>query len=163
MVWLSDNSSLSALAEMSLIDLLPTIYGKVHLTQSVLQESQNAGAPLALRKLTSDLPNWLILVPDPAELLLEVQHLGQGEATSITLAKLGTHPTTVILDERKARSVARQLGVPHLGVVGILEEAAALKLVKFETAVAQLRHTGFHLSERIVKEVQTRLSKRPSS
>jgi len=54
MIIVSDNSALSALAEINLLSLLPTLFGEVAITESVQRECQNCSAPEALRLWIAD-------------------------------------------------------------------------------------------------------------
>jgi len=59
-----DNSALSGLAEIGELDLLRRLYGKIHVTGTVLQEAIHAGAPVSLRSLFLSQPDWISVVLD---------------------------------------------------------------------------------------------------
>lgn len=78
MIVISDNSALSALAEADLLDLLPRLFGVVIIPEAVRSECSHPRAPQPLRTWINHSPDWLQVVPDPAELLTETQGLGPG-------------------------------------------------------------------------------------
>ncbi len=61
--------------------------------------------------------------------LSENTALDRGERAALALA-LERHITTVLLDEKPARAVARRLGLRPIGVLGILLEAKERKLIE---------------------------------
>jgi len=86
------------------------------------------------------------------ELLLT--ELDAGEAEAITLAKeLGAE--VLLIDERKGRQKARALGIPIMGVAGILLTAKNLGLIsKIEPILADLEYkAGFWLGDNLKKHV----------
>ena len=65
---ISDNSALSALAEMGLLEVLPRIVGQVTLPAAVASEMRHPGTPDALKAWISSPPSWMLVVPDPVAL-----------------------------------------------------------------------------------------------
>ncbi len=156
MLVVCDNSTLSALAEIDLLDLLPHVVGRVAIPASVAHESRHARAPAALRAWIARPPDWLDMVPDPTELLPETTALGAGEAAAITIAWMRRGRCTLILDEKRGRSVAKSLGLPVTGLLAILVTAATLGRVDFDDALARLLATGFRLSPTLIQEAKLR-------
>lgn len=157
MIIISDNSALSALAEIGLLDLLPALFGEIVIPEAVRRECEHEGAPQVLRDWIAREPAWVRIVADPTDFLLETGSLGPGEAAAISLAWKHRGRSRLILDEKRGRRVAEALGLPRTGVLGILGDAAQLGLVDFEEAVARLRAVGFHLAEAVIDAVPKRL------
>jgi hypothetical protein len=59
----------------------------------------------------------------------------------------------VILDDRKARSVARRAGVPVIGTLGVLLLAKRQGVLpRIEPLLAALREARFHMSPALYRE-----------
>jgi predicted nucleic acid-binding protein len=155
---ISDNSALSALSEIGLLDLLPAVFGEVVIPEAVRKECEHERAPQVLRKWIALQPGWVRIVADPAELLVETANLGPGEAAAISLAWEHRRDCRLILDEKRGRRVAEALGLQMTGVLGIIGEAACLGLVDFEEAVKRLRAADFRMAEAVIEAVRKRLS-----
>jgi hypothetical protein len=154
MLIISDTSALSALAETGLLDILPSLVGQVTITQAVLRECQDAGAPTELRAWIAATPHWLIVVPDPTDFLPETGVLGNGEASSITLARQHRQGSQIILDEKRGRSIARALGLKMTGVLALVASAAQAGWVDFEEAIRRLKTADFRIAESLIKEAR---------
>lgn len=157
MLVISDNSALSALAEIRLIDQLPTLFGEISITRSVFDEGTCVGAPDALIAFLRDSPEWLSILDDPEEFLEETESLGAGEASSITLAWKYREQCLLILDERRGRNIASGLGLKIAGVVAIIGQLAVRGSVDFDATIDALRATGFRVSAAVIEEVRQRL------
>lgn len=157
MIIISDNSALSALAETGLLALLPRLFGKVVIPESVRRECNHPRAPQALREWISEPAGWLRIMPDPCDCLLETQGLGPGEAAAITLAWVHRKSAKLILDEKRGRRVAEALGLSKTGVVGIIGEAAECGWLDFDETIESIQQTGFNLSDSVVAEVRRKI------
>lgn len=162
MIVISDNSALSCLAEIGDVDLLRRLYGRVCVTESVRREACHMGAPEGLRRLFSELPDWISVVEDTMPFLEETGALDAGEASSITLAWRHRDSSLLILDEKRGRHVASSLGLKITGTAGILTDAAAAGLIDFEDAFLRLAQTGFRLSPQVVEVLRENLRSRRS-
>ncbi len=96
---------------------------------------------------------WLVVegLQEPADAIRMQQTflLGDGESEALALAQ--QRPTDVILlDEARAVRCAREMGLPVLRTVGLLLQAKAQgHLAAVQPALAQLRASGFRLSESV--------------
>lgn len=152
-----DNSTLSALAELDLIEVLYRILGPVAIPASVAAESGHHGAPEALRAWIAHPPQWLTILPDPAEFLDETLVLGSGEAAAITLAWVHRGSSYLVLDEKRGRTIAKSLGLRVTGLLAILTQAAIAGLLDFEDVLARLIATGFRLTPALIEEARLRV------
>ncbi len=157
MIVISDNSALSALAEAGLLELLPRMFGVVVIPESIHRECGHPRAPKPLRDWISRPPEWLQIVPDPADLLTETQGLGPGEAAAITLAWANRKFAKLILDEKRGRRVAEALGLAKTGVLGMIGEAAGLGWLDFEETIERIQQTGFHMNDTVIEAVRRKL------
>lgn len=160
MLVICDNSALSALAEMEMIDLLPQIVGPITIPSAIAREASHPSAPAALRNWIAQPPAWLTLHPDPGHLLDETASLGAGESAAITLAWQNRETCSLIMDEKRGRAVAKSLGLPVTGLLAILVSAARSGLLDFDDALARLQATGFRLSSVLIEEARLKATRR---
>jgi predicted nucleic acid-binding protein len=156
----SDTSVLSCLAEMSELDLLRRLYGKVTITETILCEAVHPSAPESLRQLFLKIPDWISVVPDESPFLEETGALDSGEASAITLAWQYRDSSLLILDETRGRKVASALGLRITGTAGLLTDAAAAGLIDFEDAFLRLSQTEFRLGAQVVEVLRQSLASR---
>jgi predicted nucleic acid-binding protein len=119
----ADSSPLVILTKLGCFDLLNRLFPRVYVSAEVHHEVVIAGAGLPG---ASEVPKaeWIEVkaVQNPAGLFsAQRKHgLGPGEMSTILLAKeLGASP--VLLDDYRARKVAKAEGLEILGSVGLLE------------------------------------------
>lgn len=160
MIVISDNSALSCLAEMGELDLLRRLYGKVIVTESIRREASHERAPEGLKRLFANLPEWISVVEDEVSFLEETGALDAGEASAITLAWRHRSNSLLILDEKRGRKVATNLGLRITGTAGLLTDAAAAGFIDFDDAFQSLSRTGFRLSPQVVECLRLSLAGR---
>lgn len=118
MIVVSDSSPLIALAGIGKLHLLHDLFGEVFVPPAVWAEvlcEQRAGAA-EVRAAT-----WIRTVPVAADSFLMAlnRDLDAGEAEALLLAA-DLNADVVVVDERRARSLAQYLRIPFTGTVGIL-------------------------------------------
>lgn len=136
----SDSSCLISLERIDQLHVLPALYEPV------------ASPPEVHREFGISLP-WL-KVETPSDKTL-VAALGllvdEGEAEAIALAC--ERAWRVVLDDRRARSVAARMGVRVIGTVGILVRAKQSGLAaSLKPLLDNLESSGFHLSDALKRE-----------
>jgi hypothetical protein len=75
--------------------------------------------------------------------------LDKGESAAIALA-IDLRPAAVLIDERAGSAIARELGLPVTGTLGVLDEAARRKLISLPDAIDRLKRTSFRYPRSIV-------------
>ena len=90
-------------------------------------------------------------VSDPS---VDLEQLGAGEREAIRLAE----ETVVLLDEKKARRIARDRGLVVSGTFGVLDVAARRGLLDLPAALDRLEQTTFRASPRLLRLVRERHS-----
>ena len=120
----SNTSPLSNLAIIHRLDLVREAFGEVIVPPAVEVELSRLPHPAAChRLLIARQEGWLRVEPlagnVPADFANE---LDAGEAEALALA-MQSKARLVLLDETAARVKARQLGLPHTGVLGLLRHA----------------------------------------
>jgi len=129
MIVVSDTSSISNLAAIGQLKLLEQLYGIVIIPTAVYQEILNSGntdpAVLAIQTV-----NWIETRSVTNITLLQNlrNKLDIGEAEAITLA-VELNADRLIVDERKGRNEAINLGLRVTGILGILLAAKQQRLV----------------------------------
>jgi predicted nucleic acid-binding protein len=127
----SNSSPLIALSRIGRLDILASFYGRVLVPAEVHREVtvDGRGLPGAeeVRKAA-----WIKVAPQvsPADPSSEeaCRSLGSGERDAILLAK-SLSADLVLLDEWKARRIAREAGLHIAGCLGVLEAGARKGLV----------------------------------
>lgn len=133
---IADTSSLILLTNIGRLNLLEYLFGEVWVTNEVAKE------------YGTELPSF-ISVHDPKiinkqrELLLI---LDEGEAASIALA-IENPGCRIIIDEKKGRRVALELGLDLTGTLGVLIEASDRGFIHLDhRLIDSLNKAGFYLS-----------------
>jgi predicted nucleic acid-binding protein len=97
-----------------------------------------------------------ILVQDPASdvIFLRLQtSLGKGEASAIALA-LERPDHLLIMDERKGRKVAEEMGLKLIGSLGVLLKAKEKGVISsVKTQIDLIEQTNFRIAESVKKEI----------
>lgn len=141
---------------MGLVDLLPQIVGPINVPAAIAREAAHPAAPAALRNWIASPPAWFTVHPDPAVLLDETASLGAGEAAAITLAWQNREASSLVMDEKRGRAVAKALGLPVTGLLAILVSAARAGLIDFEVTLVRLQATGFRLSSALIEQARSK-------
>ena len=150
MIVVSDTSPLNYLVLVQHQDVLPALFGRVLAPPAVIAELQHPGAPAVVRSWASTPPPWLeVRAPAMVDPDLE---LGPGEAEAISLAR-ELKADVVLIDERKAFTVARQCGLFVTGTLGVLAIAAEKGLIALPEAIAALRRTSFRVSREVLDDL----------
>jgi predicted nucleic acid-binding protein len=139
-VIVSDTSCLILFYKIGELDLLKKLYGKIHITDTVLKE------------FNRPVPNWIEIV----QLETDVDkgssgYLDAGEATSIAFA-LEHEGSVLIIDEIKGRKAAKEMGIPVTGSLGVLIAAknkGHLKAVK--PIIEKIHKTNFRISNALIE------------
>ena len=97
-------------------------------------------------------PDWLTVQPvrQPADAIVNL--LDPGEREAILLAQQ-LNADLILLDDMKARRIATERGLAITGILGILDQAATLKLIDLPTAVQSLQNTSFWASDSLFQKL----------
>jgi uncharacterized protein len=153
-----DASVLIALERIDALSVLPALYGDVHVPDTVWREVFGADGALARA-----VPAWLARHESRpvAAASSDGGRLDAGEAEAVQLA-LDLHADLLLIDESAGRKVARRLGVPSTGVLGVLAAAKHRGLVPAVAPLyAKLRATGFWLGDELVARMPRDLGETP--
>ena len=147
MIVVSDTTAISNLSTIGSVELLRSLFDRVLVPTAVYAE---------LLAWHDDLPDWLEVVPvrDIARVTEFHKSVHAGEAEAIALA-LEVRPDWLLLDDSDGRKLARQKGLPVLGLLGCLLLA---KQRGFINRVSELldrlqNEAGFYLNDQVREEV----------
>ena len=153
MIVVSDTSPLNYLVLVGQEHVLPVLFARVVCPPAVISEMLHTRAPEMVKGWASSPPSWLeVIAPFDIDRTLP---LGLGELEAISLAQ-EIRADALLLDERKAFAIARQLGLSVTGTIGVLELAAKRHLIDLPPVVAELRRTNFRCSDAVFDELLRR-------
>jgi len=156
----SNSSPLIALARIGRLNLLASFYKRILIPAEVHHEVTVAGRGLPgaeeVRK-THWIEVALQKTPPHPSMIQACQNLGAGERGAILLAK-SLPADLVLLDEWKARRVARDAGLSVVGCLGILEAGARSGLVSdLRQAYIDLLRHGIRFDINLLQDSLARL------
>src|SRR4030042_3876709 len=137
---IAEASVLFIFDKLNRFDILQKIYQNIYTTNEMLHE------------FNKPLPEWIKVesVKDQKYLKFIRTQVDLGEASAITLAA-EKDDALLILDDLKARKLARQLGMSFTGTLGMINKAKELGIIdKIKPLIEQLRETDFRISENII-------------
>ncbi len=141
-VTVADTSCLILFYKIGELDLLKKLFAKIQITETVLKEFNHP------------VPDWIEVVQLKTEVHKGLAgYLDPGEATSIALAS-EHEESLLIIDEIKGRKVAKEMGIPLTGSLGVLIAAknkGHLKAVK--PVLEKIQETNFRISKELIKRV----------
>jgi predicted nucleic acid-binding protein len=148
-----NTSPLQYLHQAGQLDLLPKLFKKVVVTESVAAELA-AGRDVGVSLPDPNNLAW-VDVSSPAKLMDGLLSLGLGAGESSVLSLALENPGSwVVLDDRLARQVAIHLNIPLLGTAGILLRAKnAGHLEAVHPVLKQLVSLGFRLRPETVRNI----------
>jgi len=136
---ISDASCFIILSKIGEMDLLQKVYGEVITTPEVVDE------------FGEFLPEWVVIKsPTNADKqkILEIE-VDRGEASAISLA-LEIKDCTIILDDIKARRLAKKLGIEVTGTLGVIIKAKLDGIIpSIKPILEKLKKTNFRLKEEL--------------
>jgi predicted nucleic acid-binding protein len=156
MTVVSNTSPLNYLVLIDHQEILPALFGLVLIPEAVWHELRSPAAPQPVKAFLDTWPSWLerrIVSQVPQDL----QQLDPGEQEAIALAQ-SVGASLVLLDEKKGRQAARDLGLVVTGTLGVLDLAARRGLVDLVDALKRLERTTFRTTPRLLRHIQEKLS-----
>ena len=140
---ISDTSTLILFQKIEQFDLLKKVYGELITTPEIAEEYGDK------------LPDWIKTesVSDKKyQEFLETQ-VDVGEASAIALAK-DYENVLLLLDDLKARKLAKRLNLKMTGTLGIIHRAKQKGIIeKVKPLINRLISTDFRISKKIIKEI----------
>jgi len=131
----TDSTCLIVLERIDLLDILPQLFEPVLVASTVAKEF---GRSL----------QWLnVKIASDEQFVASLKsQMHSGEAETIALAR--ERASRVLLDERRARHVARKLGLRIIGTVGVLLLAKhELIIPKVKPVLDRMKANGFYMTD----------------
>ena len=153
----SDTSPIRALHHLGILTVLERLYGQVYIPDAVAKELGRTRRRFSSLD-PSTYPFLSVQSPQDLSKVRELERrLDGGEAAALVLA-MERKADVVLIDERLGREVARELGLPVIGVLGILIEAKDRNLVSaLRPLLDRLqKELDFYLSSSLVIDVLRR-------
>jgi uncharacterized protein len=155
MIVVSNTSPVTNLALIGRLDLLEQLYGALMIPDAVWQELVVKGAHLPSAQQI-ERASWLsVRTVTNRELVLSLrQDLDAGEAEAIALA-MEMNADLLLIDERIGRESAQHLGVPYMGLIGVLVQCKQRGLIpQVRPIIDALRlQAGFWISDALYQRV----------
>jgi hypothetical protein len=142
----ADTSPLIALHQIGQLSLLQRIFGEICVPPAVAREL-SPGMP--------ELPPWIVVrqLAQPMASAILRASLGAGESEALSLA-IEVGAELVLVDDRPARRLTLNLGVPVAGTAGILARAKRLGFIsELRPLLDEAIRRGFRLSPAIREKV----------
>jgi predicted nucleic acid-binding protein len=146
MIVVADTSPLNYFVQIGCASVLPSLYQRVLIPRSVLEELSHPNAPTVVAKWLLSLPDWIDVrsVTGLADAVLA--DLDPGERDAIQLAQ-EEQADLLLIDERRGRREADRRGLTTTGTLGVLLDAARAGLIDAAAAYRQLTtKTNFRCS-----------------
>ncbi len=143
-VVISDTSCLIILSKIGCLHILQSLFGEILITEEVKNE------------FGETLPDWIVIKKAASYeiekiLLLNVD---EGEASAMALYLEQTEDALLIIDERKGRIIAQELGIKIIGTIGILIKAEEKGLfTNLSEIIERLEQTDFRLSPKLKQQL----------
>ena len=149
MIVVADTSPINYLILIGEIEILTKMYGRVVIPRAVREELLRPSAPEMVRNWMSQMPVWLEVHTPLNAQDASLAVLDPGERDAIILAG-ELRADQLIVDDRLGRHEAEKRGIPVIGTLGVIREAATLGLLDLRTAVKRLEATSFHIAPEII-------------
>jgi predicted nucleic acid-binding protein len=149
---ISNATPLRYLIEIQAEYLLPHLFERVIIPNTVRDELIHQHTPKIVVDFIMNLPQWLEVYA-MQKVDHSLQFLDPGEQAAISLAT-DLHPNAILLDERKARQVAQQRGLFCIGTVGILAEGVKQGLIQGAETVKKLQQTTFRVKPSLLEQIK---------
>lgn len=159
MIVVADSSALVALATCNALEFLTALYEDVKVPQAVYDEVTVAG------KLEADtLAQFLkerVMMVDTAQFVFAAGGLGRGEIEAMLLYK-NLAADYLLIDDRRARAIAKSNDIRCVGALGILLLAKHKDLIDQITPFVEiLRNSSLHYSLDLLEKVLQLAGERP--
>ena len=157
MTIISDTTPIISLIIINRIDLLEKLFGEVIVPEAVFRELTTNSVftnEAEIVKKSSFLKTTAVQNRKSLEILQAASGLDDGESEAIILAD-ELKSDVLIIDERKGRKVAQNLGIKITGTVGVLIQAHDEKMISTEdikTYLDQLKDSNIRLSDSLIQE-----------
>ncbi len=155
MIVFSNTTPIIALSSIQRLDLLPNLFGEIHLVTEVIDECA-AGGPVSVPILREI--DWVKPVQStPVQNTSVLLELDKGEKHTLDMA-IKLNADWVIIDEKIGRNMAEYLGLRVTGTLGILLKAKQQGLIpSFLDSVKAMRAQGIYYQTALITKLSQRV------
>jgi predicted nucleic acid-binding protein len=149
----SNTTPLVALAWLERLDLLPALFGAIHIPDAVYNELHSIPEKIGSSELAA--VDWLRVTTVENALAVQMlaNELDAGESEAIVLAH-ELRAGLLLMDERRGRRRAIEGGLTVTGTLGILIEARKRDLIgPLQPLLAHLRELPFRMTQTLYVDV----------
>jgi predicted nucleic acid-binding protein len=152
MIVVSNTSPINYLILIDHINFLSKLFQQIIIPQAVYSELTDASAPAPVTTWIAASPDWLRIqvVNQPPDAIVDL--LDPGEREAILLAQ-ELNASLLLLDDMKARRAAIKKELIITGILGILDQAATMKLINLPFAIQNLQNTSFWASDSLLQKL----------
>ena len=140
---IADTTCFIVLSDIDELDLLHKVYSEITTTHIIAQEFGTV------------LPSW-VQVRSPKDTIREAElslQVDKGEASAIALA-LEIPDSLLIVDDMKARRLARTLHLQLTGTLGVIIKAKQMGIIDvIKPILIKMQASHFHISDELIEEV----------
>jgi predicted nucleic acid-binding protein len=148
MLVVADTSALVALSACNALAVLDRLFEEVRVPTAVFEECTVIGKPEAAR-LTAYLQGRVVEV-DIQEFVITTGRLGQGELAAMALYR-SLHADFLLVDDHRARKVARLNGIAVIGSLGMLLRAKEAGFItEIRPLISFIQAAGVHYGDQLV-------------
>lgn len=143
-VVIADTSCLVLLEKIHQLDLLKSCYDQVFITPAIEDEFRNL------------IPPWIKVRSPSNEFFQKIlmRTIGPGESSALALA-MEIPKAILILDDLKARKIAKSLDLNLTGTLGVIVGAKKKGVIPSVSSILdQLQETDFRVSPSVVKKIK---------
>jgi len=156
MIVISDATPVISLLKIGRLDILREMYGEIVIPEAVFCElTANPAFPEEAEavKTCPFLRREAVKNRLAVRILESEAALDKGESEALVLAE-DLNADLLLVDEKKARATAKQLGIRIVGTLGILVEAKRLGLVsQLRPLLEQLAASKIRISDALLEEL----------
>ena len=147
---ISDTGPLVVLFKTNLLFILKRIYQDVFVPETVRKELIRKPEGISIFEHNPWIKVAKVTNKESAQILSLIVDEGEAEAIALALE----HNSMILIDERKARSCARNLNLEVRGTLGLFLEAKKKGVVKsVSECIDKLKEAGYYLDENLIEAV----------
>jgi uncharacterized protein len=158
MLVISNTTPIISLLKIGMPELLKILFGEIIIPQAVYNElvvNNSMAEEIERIKECSFLKVQKVENVFAVKLLQKQLNLGLGESEAIVLAD-SNKAGLLIIDEKKGRHIARDMGLPITGTLGILVEAKNHNYIdKLKPSLDKMMKTNIRISETLYNQIIT--------
>lgn len=156
MIVISDTTPLISLIKIEFLDILENMYKKIIIPKAVYDEliiNIDYQSEIDIIQKCTFLQTKIVEENLSVSLLQKQLKLDLGESEAIVLAN-SMNADLIIIDERKARRIAKDIGLTVTGTLGVLVEAKQRGLVKeLKPLLDKLIKNEIRISRKLYKDI----------